>query len=104
MPYRLVLSTINDRSLAERLATTLLQDCLVACVNILGPLVSLYRWEGKIERDEEYLLVMKTMANREAALMARVQELHPYEVPELLCISIESGASAYLQWLSAAVQ
>lgn len=103
MPYRLAISTINDRQEAERLARTLLEERLVACVNILGPLTSLYHWESNIEQDEEYLLLMKTMAHRESDLMTRVQQLHPYEVPELILLRIETGASAYLQWLAACV-
>ena len=103
MPYRVVLSTINDRQRAEELAATLLEERLVACVNVVGPILSLYRWQGSIERDEEYLLIMKTMASHETALASRVQELHPYEVPELLMLPVEAGAPAYLQWLAASL-
>lgn len=104
MPYRVVLSTINDRQRAEELASTLLEERLVACVNVVGPILSLYRWQGGIERDEEYLLIMKTMASHTTALTSRVQELHPYEVPELLMLPVETGIPAYLQWVAASLQ
>lgn len=100
MTYRVVFSTISDRQEAERLARELLQARLVACVNILGPMTSLYRWQGDIERDEEYLLLMKTTASAEGALMARLQDLHPYEVPEIIVLPIAAGAPPYLAWIA----
>jgi periplasmic divalent cation tolerance protein len=104
MTYRVALSTINDRDRAESLAKQLLEEHLVACVNILGPFTSLYHWQGDLQRDEEYLLIMKTVASREAALTARLQELHPYDVPELIVLPIVTGAPAYLRWLAASVE
>jgi periplasmic divalent cation tolerance protein len=103
MAYRLALSTINDRRGAEELARALLADHLVACVNIVGPVTSLYHWHDAIAQDQEYLLIMKTMGSCQDALMRRIQELHPYEVPEVLFVSIAAGSPGYLQWLAAAV-
>lgn len=103
MAYRLALSTIHDRRGAEELARLLLADHLVACVNIVGPVTSLYHWNNAIAQDQEYLLIMKTMAGCEEALTSRLQELHPYDVPELLFVPIAAGSSGYLQWLAAAV-
>ena len=103
MAYRLALSTMNDRRGAEELARALLADHLVACVNILGPVTSLYHWHGNIVQDQEYLLIMKTMVSREEALTTRIQELHPYDVPEVLFVPIEAGSPGYLQWLAASV-
>ena len=104
MAHRVVLSTINDRDAAEQLARTLLQDRLVACVNVVGPVTSLYHWEGAVERDEEYVLLMKTTAPHQSALIARLEALHPYEVPEVLVLPVEAGSQAYLLWISASVQ
>lgn len=104
MTYRVVVSTINDREAAERLARALLEARLVACVNIVGPMTSLYRWQGVIEQDEEYLLLMKTAASAEDALMTRIRELHPYEEPEVLVLPVVAGASSYLAWIAESIQ
>jgi periplasmic divalent cation tolerance protein len=98
------MSTISDRETAERLARTLLEARLVACINIVGPITSLYRWQGDIEQGEEYLLLMKTAAREEEALIARVRELHPYEEPEVLVLPVVAGASSYLAWVTASLQ
>lgn len=100
MTYRVVFSTIGTREDAERLARELLQARLVACVNILGPLLSLYHWQGDLQREEEYLLLMKTAESMEGAVMARLQELHPYEVPEVMVLPIAAGSPAYLAWIA----
>ena len=103
-PYRLVLSTLDNRSRAEEIALTLLQERLVACVNIVGPALSLYHWQGSIERDEEYVLLMKTADHLVSLLTARLQELHPYDVPEVLAVPIDAGASAYLTWMAQSIR
>jgi periplasmic divalent cation tolerance protein len=104
MTHCLVLTTINDRQQAENIAQTLLEARLVACVNVLGPCTSLYTWQGKLERATEYLLLMKTTAACEAALMARLQAIHPYEVPEVIVLPIAHGAPAYLHWITSTVE
>jgi periplasmic divalent cation tolerance protein len=104
MTYRVVVSTINAREAAERLARALLEARLVACVNIVGPITSLYHWQGGIEQDEEYLLLMKTAASVEDALMARIHELHPYEEPEVLVLPVVAGAPSYLAWIAESIQ
>lgn len=103
MTYRVVFSTMGDREEAERLARELIQARLVACVNILGPMTSLYRWQEEIQRETEYLLLMKTAAETETALMTRLQELHPYEVPEILVLPIVAAAPSYMAWLAASL-
>lgn len=100
MTYRVVFSTIGTREEAERLARELLQARLVACVNIVGPLLSLYHWQGQLQREEEYLLLMKTAESMESALIARLQALHPYEVPEILVLPVAAGNPAYLAWMA----
>jgi periplasmic divalent cation tolerance protein len=104
MTHRVVCTTINDRQQAENIARALLEARLVACINVLGPYTSLYTWQGKLERDTEYLLLMKTTAACEAAVMARLQEIHPYEVPEVIVLPIVHGAPAYLHWITTAVE
>ncbi len=103
MAYRAVISTIDNRDRAEALARVLLESRLVACVNIIGPMTSLYHWQGAIERDEEYLLFMKTESDEEKQLIARIEALHPYDVPEVIVLPIVDGAASYLSWLHASV-
>jgi periplasmic divalent cation tolerance protein len=104
MTHRVVCTTINDPDQAEHIARTLLEARLVACVNVLGPCISLYPWQGKLAREAEYLLLMKTTIACEAAVIARLQELHPYELPEVIVLPIEAGSTAYLNWLAETVQ
>jgi periplasmic divalent cation tolerance protein len=96
---RVVLCTVPDEATAERIAHALLDEQLVACVNIVPGLRSLYRWQGKIEDERELLLVIKTQAARYAALERRLQELHPYDVCEVLALEVSAAASKYLSWL-----
>jgi periplasmic divalent cation tolerance protein len=85
------------------LARTLVQEQLVGCVNILAPMQSVYRWEGKVEQASEHQLVMKTTRERVEALKVRLGDLHPYDVPELLVLPIEGGGESYLKWLAESV-
>lgn len=100
---RLVLCTVPDEEVAERIARTLLEERLVACVNIVPGVRSIYRWQGKIEDDRELLLVMKTSTTRYPELETRVRALHPYEVCEVLALDVATGSSAYLAWLLGAL-
>lgn len=86
------------------MARTLVEEHLVACVNVLSPMRSVYRWEGKVEEADEHQLVMKTTSERVEALKARLASLHPYDVPEILVLRIADGGDAYLNWLRASVQ
>lgn len=95
----LILCTCPDRPQALEIATTLVREGLAACVNIGGPLTSVYRWEGQIERAEECLLLIKTPTARYEALEQRLRALHPYSLPEIIALPIERGLSAYLQWV-----
>ncbi len=94
-----VLITVPDRGHADRIADVLVGERLAACVNIVGPIQSVYRWEGKVSRDEELLLVVKTTRARYHALEARVLATHPYQTPEVIALPIEQGAAAYLSWI-----
>lgn len=86
-----------------RLAETLVNESLAACVNLIPNLTAIYRWEGQIQRDTEVLLLIKTVAAAVAPLTARLQQLHPYQVPEIIALPIVAGSDQYLQWLSQCV-
>lgn len=97
-------STVASPEDAERIARALVEERLAACVNVVPGLVSFYRWKGKVERDDELLLVIKTMAGRLDELRGRLVELHPYEVPELVALPVEGGHPPYLAWLAESVE
>lgn len=101
MSSLLVLTNLPDRASAERLAESLVERRLAACVNILAPCRSVYRWKGALQRDEEYPLLAKTSAERYPALEAAIREAHPYELPEIIAVPIERGLPAYLAWVDA---
>ncbi|MGH7787900.1 MAG: divalent-cation tolerance protein CutA [Candidatus Binatia bacterium] len=95
-----VLITAPSREVGEMIAETLVGEQLAACVNLLGPVRSIYRWQGAITRDDEILLIAKTTRDRYPALEARVQAVHPYDTPEIIALPIEMGSAAYLAWLT----
>ena len=97
------LSTVATPEDAERIARELVERGLAACVNVVPGVVSIYRWKGAVERDEERLLVIKTRGERFDALREALVSLHPYEVPELIAVHIEDGHPAYLRWLADSV-
>ena len=99
----MALSTVAGAEDAERIARELVERRLAACVNVVPGVVSIYRWQGKVEREEERLLVIKTRGERFPALREALAAIHPYDVPELIAIPIEDGSPAYLQWLDEAV-
>jgi len=94
-----VFTTVASSEEAEQLAGALVDRRLAACVNIVGPIRSIYRWKGAVAREQEYLLIIKTTVERAAELAAAFSELHPYEVPEQLELTIAGGGEEYLQWL-----
>ncbi len=94
-----VLTTCPDQATGEKIARALVEEGLAACVNLVPGLVSIYRWEGRLCRDPEVLLVTKTRRGRLPALRRRIQALHPYSVPEILALPVTAGSPAYLQWL-----
>jgi periplasmic divalent cation tolerance protein len=93
------LSTVGSAEQADRLARALVERRLAACVNVVPGVVSHYRWQGELQRDEERLLVIKTRAERIEALRDALRELHPYELPELVAFEISAGSPEYLKWL-----
>ena len=96
----LILTTMPDDDRADALARSLVDERLAACVNVHGPMVSTYRWKGRVEREAERQLVIKTTAERRAAVEARLRELHPYELPEIVVLTAAAG-DEYASWLMA---
>ena len=94
-----VLTTLGAGADAAAFARTLVEERLAACVNVIGPVTSIYRWNGKVEQDAEQQLVIKTTIARLEALEARVKALHPYDVPEFLVLRAVGGSDAYLAWV-----
>jgi periplasmic divalent cation tolerance protein len=99
----LLLTTCDNETEAQRLATALVEERLAACVNIIAGLTSIYRWHGVVERANEHLLLIKTTEEQRLALEDRLKQLHSYEVPEILKIPITGGFEKYLAWLKAQV-
>ena len=94
-----VLTTISPEA-AETLASKLVEERVAACVNILPGITSVYRWQGEVHRDDESLLVIKTSTNALPALMQRVAELHPYDVPEIVALDTSSVHPPYAAWIT----
>jgi len=99
--FKIVLVTAPDLKMARRLARAALAARLIACANLVPKVESHYRWQGKLERSAEVLMVMKTTAARLAALEKVVVAQHPYDTPEFVVLSLAGGAKKYLAWLNA---
>jgi periplasmic divalent cation tolerance protein len=97
----LVLTNMPDRESAERLARTLVENRLAACVNILAPCASVYMWKGGVENADEHPMLIKTTRDRYAALEERIRSGHPYELPEIIAVPVTAGLPAYLEWVAA---
>jgi periplasmic divalent cation tolerance protein len=98
--YVLVLTTLPSEGDAEKFALQLVEERLAACVNILPPMRSVYRWKNTVEQANERQVVIKTTRARLTALENRVRTLHPYDVPEFVVLPIDAGSADYLSWLS----
>jgi periplasmic divalent cation tolerance protein len=101
MSALLVLTNLPDRAAAERLAEVLIEQQVAACVNLLAPCRSVYRWKGAVQHDEEHPMLIKTTTERYAALEQVLRSGHPYELPEIIAVPIERGLAAYLDWVAA---
>jgi periplasmic divalent cation tolerance protein len=95
----LAISTFPDAETANRIAQTLVGEKLAACANIIPAVHSIYRWKGKVETAGEVVVFFKTTENQLAAFEEKLRSLHPYEVPELIGIKIDSGSPDYLRWM-----
>ena len=96
---KLVISTAGSREEASRIAKALIEEKLAACVNIVGPIESVYRWQGKVESAQELLMLIKTIAAKAASVTSRIRELHSYDLPEAIEVNIDGGSSEYLKWI-----
>jgi periplasmic divalent cation tolerance protein len=96
----LVITNLPDRASAEKLADVLVEQRLAACVNILAPCRSVYRWKGATQHEEEHPLLIKTTAERYPALEQAIRAGHPYELPEIIAVPIDQGLPQYLEWVA----
>lgn len=103
-PLRIVLTTLPEADLAAQLAREMVEAGLAACVNVLAPCRSIYRWEGNTQEDGEIPLIIKTTAARYPDLETFLRQRHPYQVPEILAIDVVDGLPDYLRWAAAATQ
>ena len=96
----IVLVTVGSAEEAVRVGRPLVEERLAACVNVVGPIRSIYRWKGAVEDAAEYLLLVKARADDVALIERRVATLHSYEVPEILAVPLRAGSAAYIAWLA----
>jgi periplasmic divalent cation tolerance protein len=96
----LVITNLPDRAVAQRLAESLVAKHLAACVNVLAPCRSVYRWKKEVQHDEEYPMLIKTTEERYPELEAEIRALHPYELPEIIAVPIERALPGYLAWVA----
>ena len=98
--FRIVLSTAGSEEEGARIAKSLLERKLCACVNLVPKIRSLYRWEGAVQDDAEILLIMKTTRENLQPLSDHLAKIHSYDVPEVLAIAVDQGSASYLEWLA----
>jgi periplasmic divalent cation tolerance protein len=101
--YLQVMTTVATREVADQIAASLVQQRLAACVQVIGPISSTYRWQGAVETSQEWLCLVKSRKDLYGPLEEAIRRLHPYEVPEILAIPVKAGSAAYLAWLDASV-
>ena len=95
-----IVTSIDSPERANELAAALVDEHLAACVQVAGPVESVYRWKGAVERAREWVIVVKTSAARRADAMARIEALHPYDLPEIVSHDITDGFQPYLDWIA----
>lgn len=100
---RIVLTTAGSQEEAQKIAQALVDRRLAACVNIVPQVRSIYRWQERVETAEEWLLVIKTTSNAFDRVRAVIRELHSYDLPECICLTIEDGSQEYLEWIASCV-
>jgi periplasmic divalent cation tolerance protein len=98
-PAKIVITTCGSQEEAQKIARELVERRLAACVNIISPIQSVYRWQGKVESATEWLLLIKTTAQKFPAVRDALGELHSYDLPECIMVSIEEGSPDYLKWI-----
>lgn len=100
---RIVLTTTGSEAEAQKIARHLVESRMAACVNIIPQITSVYRWQGKVEEACEWLLLIKTTADGFEKIREAIAELHSYELPECVCLTVEDGSANYLQWIADSV-
>jgi periplasmic divalent cation tolerance protein len=100
---RIVLTTAGSEEEANRIARSLVESRAAACVNIVPQITSIYRWQGNVEEAREWLLIVKTTAANFGQVRDAIAELHSYEVPECICLTVEDGSPPYLEWIAESV-
>jgi periplasmic divalent cation tolerance protein len=100
---RQVTTTLPDRDAAQRLGRRLVEERLAACAQVVGPVSSVYWWQGEVETAAEWYCHLKTTAARVPELTTRIRELHPYETPEIIAVPVAEGDAAYLRWVAESV-
>lgn len=98
--YIQIQTTCAQREIAERIAQHLITNHLAACIQIFGPITSIYRWQEQIESTTEWLLLIKTMGEKYHEVEAAIQQLHSYEVPEIIALPVVTGSTDYLNWVT----
>ncbi len=99
--YSVILVTVPDIDVGKKISSKLLEEKLVACVNLIGPIKSLYTWQGITNEDSEFLMICKTRSTLvEKQLMPKIKELHPYDVPEIIALPVTAGHIPYLDWIT----
>ena len=102
--YIMVFVTTTSKSEAEKISQNLLDERLIACANIIGPMASHFHWKGKVEQAEEFLIIMKSRSDLFELLSNLVARVHSYEVPEIVAIPIIAGSKSYLAWIDEALR
>jgi len=100
----LIFTTCLNEKIAKRISEELLKKKLVACVNIIPKIKSMYRWKGKIEKSDEILLLIKTEENLFNSVKKEIVQIHPYEIPEVICVKVDKGYEKYLDWMKKVVK
>ena len=101
---RIVLTTAGTKEEAQKIARAMVETRLAACVNIVGPIESIYRWQRKVETSTEYLLLIKTTAKAFARVRDAIKKLHSYDLPECVELTVTAGSADYLKWLERSVK
>ena len=104
MNYYIFLVTVPNIEESKKIASLLVKSKLAACVNIIHNILSVYRWKGKIEEDDEYLLLIKTIEKNSELVINKINEVHSYETPECIGFKIEKGSEKYLNWIAEVVE
>ena len=102
--YIQVMTTVEHKADAEKIAKTLVEKRIAACVQIIGPLTSYFQWQGKLDSAQEYLCLIKSRMDLFTELEDAIKSMHPYEIPEILATPITKGGKDYLNWLAAELE